>query len=152
MSHYGGLSTEFSDLSNSRIVILPVPFDKTTTYIQGADRGPAALIEASKNMELYDIETDFEVYPIFRGFKKCFFLNFTPPKIWLCSLMNVHISVDSLPVFCLANFFIMLDWFKPFCYIGHLYGRCDQLCQQIFYKKLEGEKINIRNCFHNCLI
>ncbi len=39
-----------------------VPFDKTTTYQQGNDKGPDALIEASRNLELYDIETRSEVY------------------------------------------------------------------------------------------
>jgi agmatinase len=43
-------------------VILPVPFDKTSTWLKGADKGPAAIIEASKYLELYDIETNSEVY------------------------------------------------------------------------------------------
>lgn len=43
-------------------VILPIPFDKTSTWLKGADKGPAAIIEASKYLELYDIETDSEVY------------------------------------------------------------------------------------------
>src|SRR5262249_25034793 len=34
----------------------------TSTYQQGSDKGPEALIEASRNMELYDIETNFDVY------------------------------------------------------------------------------------------
>lgn len=55
---YAGLPNE----SSSKIVILPIPFDKTTTYQKGTDKGPEALIEASRNMELYDIETDSEVY------------------------------------------------------------------------------------------
>ena len=38
------------------IVILPVPFEKTTTYIKGAFKGPEAILEASKNLELYDEE------------------------------------------------------------------------------------------------
>jgi len=38
-----------------------VPYDKTSTWIKGADNGPSALIEASGNMELYDIETDSSV-------------------------------------------------------------------------------------------
>lgn len=59
---YGGLPDEFSTLEQSRVVILPVPFDKTTTYQHGAQKGPAALIEASRNMELYDIETDSSPY------------------------------------------------------------------------------------------
>ena len=58
---FGGLS-DGSVLETAQIVVLPVPFDKTTTYQQGANLGPAALIEASRNLELYDIETDSEVY------------------------------------------------------------------------------------------
>ncbi len=60
--NFGGLPEKHSTYKNSRIVILPVPFDKTSTWMKGADKGPGAIIEASKNMELYDIETDSEVY------------------------------------------------------------------------------------------
>ncbi len=60
--NFGGLPEEFSNYKNSKIVILPIPFDKTSSWIKGADRGPNAIIEASKNMELYDIETNSEVY------------------------------------------------------------------------------------------
>lgn len=59
---YAGLPDAYSQAAPSQIVILPVPFDKTTTYQKGADKGPGALIEASRNMELYDIETDSQVY------------------------------------------------------------------------------------------
>lgn len=60
--NFGGLPKEYSIYEDSDIVILPVPFDKTSTWMRGADKGPSAIIEASRNMELYDIETDFEVY------------------------------------------------------------------------------------------
>lgn len=59
---FAGLPTSFSQQSFSKIVLLPVPFDKTTTYRKGSDKGPDALIEASRNLELYDIETDSEIY------------------------------------------------------------------------------------------
>lgn len=59
---YAGLTDPYGSEDYSRIVILPVPFDKTSTYQHGSDKGPEALIEASRNMELYDIETDSEVY------------------------------------------------------------------------------------------
>ncbi|WP_059360189.1 agmatinase [Parachlamydia acanthamoebae] len=59
---YVGLPDPYGQLSGAEIVILPVPFDLTSTYQKGSDKGPAALIEASRNMELYDIETDSEVY------------------------------------------------------------------------------------------
>jgi agmatinase len=61
---YGGLTDEFADFNTSQVVILPVPFDLTTTYQHGTEKGPSAMIEASRNMELYDIETDSIVYKV----------------------------------------------------------------------------------------
>lgn len=46
----------------SEIIIVPVPYDKTSTWIKGADKGPDAILEASVNLEFYDIETDSEVH------------------------------------------------------------------------------------------
>ena len=60
---FGGLPDEFAD-QNAKVVLVPVPFDLTTTYVKGSDKGPDALIEASRNMELYDIETGYEVFTI----------------------------------------------------------------------------------------
>ncbi len=60
--NYGGLEQEFADYENANIVVLPVPYDGTSTWLKGADKGPVAILEASANMELYDIETDSEVY------------------------------------------------------------------------------------------
>jgi agmatinase len=60
--NFGGLPEEYSGYKASGVVILPVPFDKTSTWIKGSDRGPRAIIEASKNLEFYDIETKSEVY------------------------------------------------------------------------------------------
>lgn len=59
---YAGLPDPYGSEGFAKIVIFPVPFDKTTTYQKGSDQGPDALIEASRNMELYDIETDSQVY------------------------------------------------------------------------------------------
>jgi agmatinase len=61
-ANFGDLPEEYSTLKNARVVVIPVPFDRTSTWIKGADKGPAAIIEASAHMELYDIETDSEVY------------------------------------------------------------------------------------------
>lgn len=62
MTCYGDLPEAYSDKNKSAAVIVPVPYDETSTWIKGADKGPKALIEASANMELYDIETGTEVY------------------------------------------------------------------------------------------
>lgn len=45
----------------SQIIIVPVPYDATSTYIRGADKGPAAILDASPALEFYDIETGTEV-------------------------------------------------------------------------------------------
>ena len=47
---------------NSAIVILPVPYDATSTWMKGADKGPDAILEASPNLEFYDIETRSEAH------------------------------------------------------------------------------------------
>jgi len=59
---FGDFENNFTTWDNSQVVILPVPFDATSTWIKGADKGPAALLDASYNLEFYDIETDSEVY------------------------------------------------------------------------------------------
>jgi len=64
MYSYGDLPKQYIDESTAKVAILPVPYDGTSTWIKGADKGPEALLEASANMELYDIETDTEVYKI----------------------------------------------------------------------------------------
>jgi agmatinase len=46
----------------ARIAIIPVPYDGTSTWLKGADKGPQAILEASQKMELYDIETNSEIY------------------------------------------------------------------------------------------
>lgn len=60
--NFGHLPEEYSNVENSSIVIIPVAYDGTSTWSKGSDKGPEAIIEASANMELYDIETDFEIY------------------------------------------------------------------------------------------
>jgi agmatinase len=60
--NFGGLPEEYSRLADSRVVVLPVPYDMTSTWMKGADKGPEAIIRASGTVELYDIETDSEVY------------------------------------------------------------------------------------------
>jgi agmatinase len=60
--NFGGLPAAYSKYRTSKITILPVLFDKTSSWMNGSAKGPRAIINASKNMELYDIETGSEVY------------------------------------------------------------------------------------------
>lgn len=59
---FGGLPAEFRNPRTARIAVLPVPYDLTSSWKKGADKGPQALIDASASMELYDIPTRSEVY------------------------------------------------------------------------------------------
>ena len=61
-NNFGALPDKFCCEKDAGIAIVPVPYDQTCTWIKGADKGPSAIIKASANMELYDIETDSEVY------------------------------------------------------------------------------------------
>lgn len=59
---FGDFEEQYTAYETAEIAILPVPYDGTSTWIKGADRGPQAILEASPNMEFYDIETDSEVF------------------------------------------------------------------------------------------
>lgn len=62
MRAFGDFTDEQMRYESAAIAILPVPYDGTSTWIKGADRGPEAILDASFNLEFYDIETATEVY------------------------------------------------------------------------------------------
>ena len=53
---------EYCNYAQARVAVLPVPFERSTSYLQGTATAPEAIIEASYNVELYDIELDKEPY------------------------------------------------------------------------------------------
>jgi agmatinase len=60
--NYAGIPDKHSRIDDAKVVLIPVPYDGTSTWQKGSDKGPEAFLEASENMELYDIETRSEVY------------------------------------------------------------------------------------------
>lgn len=62
MKTYAGIPEENASLENSKVVLVTVPYDGTSTWGKGADKGPELFLDASENMELYDIETGTEPY------------------------------------------------------------------------------------------
>src|SRR5689334_24891532 len=58
--NYLGLDAEASDFDNASVVILPVPYEATVSYGTGTARGPAAIVQSSRFIELYDQELDAE--------------------------------------------------------------------------------------------
>ena len=59
-----GLGASDSDLSKARVVVIPAPFDQTTSYLPGTRFGPKAILEASRQVEFYDEELDREPFEI----------------------------------------------------------------------------------------
>ena len=63
--NFGGIAEEeFSSYEQARVVVWPVSYEGTVSYGTGTGRGAEAIIDASRNMELYDEETDAEVYKL----------------------------------------------------------------------------------------
>lgn len=57
-----GLPAWHSDYESARFAVLPVPYDSTTSFMGGARAGPAAIIQASAQVELFDEELEGEFY------------------------------------------------------------------------------------------
>lgn len=66
---YGALGPGFSDYNNSKVVVLPVPYEATTTFLKGTASGPESFLRASAALEFYDEELDWE--PIRAGIHTC---------------------------------------------------------------------------------
>lgn len=61
-ANFGLLEAAYCEYSRSRAVVLPVPFERTTTYGKGTHAGPAAILRASQSMELFDEELGTEPF------------------------------------------------------------------------------------------
>ena len=61
-NNFAGIEDAFADREASKIWLQSIPYDGTSTWGKGADKGFEAFLDAAENMELYDIETDQEVY------------------------------------------------------------------------------------------
>lgn len=58
---FGGAAAAVKDPQTMRVLIVPVPYDATTTYLSGTRQGPAAILRASQQLELFDEETGREM-------------------------------------------------------------------------------------------
>jgi len=56
------MEKEISLSEEARYVLISVPYDGTSTFIKGADKGSEAIIEASDSLELYDAQFGIEAY------------------------------------------------------------------------------------------
>ena len=59
---FGDFEQQYREYANAKFAILPVPYDATSTWVKGADKGPEAFLDASFTLENYDVETGTEAY------------------------------------------------------------------------------------------
>lgn len=59
---FGDFSESYCVYDHARVVLLPIPFDKTSSWLKGADKAPEAILAASPHLEWYDLETGVEAY------------------------------------------------------------------------------------------
>src|SRR5438876_3774905 len=64
LGEFGGLPPATTTFDNARVVILPIPLDRTTSYVPGTRNGPHEILVASSHMELWDEETQTDVHSI----------------------------------------------------------------------------------------
>src|SRR5215813_11178238 len=64
IGEFGGATPTTTDFENARVVIFPIPLDRTTSYVPGTRNGPHEILVASSHMELWDEETQTDVHSI----------------------------------------------------------------------------------------
>jgi len=60
--NFGGISHDHKSFEHATFVVVPVPYDLTTSYLAGARKGPSAILDASSQLELFDEELRCETY------------------------------------------------------------------------------------------
>ena len=61
---FGGALPVTRTFDDARAVILPVPVDRTTSYVGGTRNGPREILQASSHMELWDEEVGIDVHDV----------------------------------------------------------------------------------------
>jgi agmatinase len=64
VGEFGGTTPTTADFEKARVVILPVPLDRTTSYVAGTRTGPHEILVASSHMELWEEETATDIHQI----------------------------------------------------------------------------------------
>jgi agmatinase len=61
---FGGALPVTRSFEDARVVVLPVPLDRTTSYVAGTRNGPHEILQASSHMELWDEELGVDIHPV----------------------------------------------------------------------------------------
>jgi agmatinase len=141
--NFGGDEVVY-DYSESKIIIIPVPYDETSTWIRGADKGPDAILEASPNLEFYDIETSSEAHLSGIHTIEPILEKETPEKL-VKAVYNKTISLlsdNKFPVFIGGNHTVSIGSIQAF---SHSYENLSVLqldAHADLRQEYEGSKLN----------
>lgn len=61
---FGGALPVRRSFEDSTVVVLPIPVDRTTSYVSGTRNGPHEILQASSHMELWDEELKVDVHGV----------------------------------------------------------------------------------------
>jgi agmatinase len=61
---FGGTLPEAATFESAKAVILPIPLESTTSYVNGTRNGPREILVASSHMELWDEEMNSDVHGV----------------------------------------------------------------------------------------
>src|SRR5713101_6003830 len=64
VGEFGGTMPTRTNFASAKVVILPIPLDRTTSYVPGTRNGPHEILVASSHLELWDEETQTDVHSI----------------------------------------------------------------------------------------
>ncbi len=100
---FGGLEPPASEFENSKVLIWPVPYEKTVTYGSGTGEGPAAIIDASRHMELYDEELGAETAKIGIHTLPAFSADLEPEKMMPALQREAHRLLKTRKFLCILG-------------------------------------------------
>ena len=98
---FAGIEEKYAAFDHAKILLQSIPYDGTSTWGKGADMGFEAFLEAAENMELYDIETDSEVYKQGIHLLEEIAESSTPEAVYRAVLQKTRklIKLDKFPTF-----------------------------------------------------
>jgi agmatinase len=98
---FGALDPPLAELAAARIVMVPVPYDRTCSYQRGTAGGPAAIIEASRHMEIWDDELGLDPSAIGIHTADPVSSNDDPPEVMAGKVEQVvsrYLALGKMPV------------------------------------------------------
>jgi len=91
-----GLDPLESSLDTSRVVILPAPYERTSSYGKGSFRGPGEILEASPQLEFYDEELDMEIFRACKGIATLKPLVFEKEETGVDAIQKIYATARAL--------------------------------------------------------